>query len=259
MSRNLFDLSGRTALVTGSSRGIGLAIAAGLAEHGARVILNGRNGAAVGAAVAGLRAQGLEAAALPFDVTDPEAVGAAIAAIESGKEPGTGPLDILVNNAGIQHRGPLEDFPHDRWDDILRTNVSSVFYVSQAAARFMIARGRGRIINIASATSELARSSVAPYGAAKGAVRNLTRGMAADWARHGLQVNAIAPGYFRTPLNEALVADPAFTRWLESRTPAGRWGDLDELKGAAVFLGSDGASFVNGHTLYVDGGLTVTL
>lgn len=251
----LFDLTGKLALVTGSSQGIGFALAQGLAEHGASVVLNGRDRDKVEAAADRLRAAGHTAHALPFDVTDPSAAEAAISAIESG----IGPIDILINNAGMQHRGSLEDFPQDKWDDLLRTNISSVFYVTQPVARFMIGRGRGRIINIASAMSELARPGVTPYTATKGAIRNLTRGMAADWAKKGLQVNAIAPGYFKTPLNKALIEDKTFSAWLETRTPAGRWGDLDELKGAAVFLASDAASFVNGHTLYVDGGLTVTV
>lgn len=170
-----------------------------------------------------------------------------------------GPIDILVNNAGMQFRAPLEDFPVEKWRQLLATNVSSVFYVSQPVARHMIARGRGKIVNIASVQSELARPGIAPYTATKGAVRNLTRGMATDWARHGLQVNALAPGYFETPLNQALVDDPAFTEWLAKRTPAGRWGRVDELVGAAVFLASDASSFVNGHTLYVDGGVTASL
>lgn len=255
MTRNLFDLSGRTALVTGSSQGIGYALAEGLASHGARVVLNGRSLDKLDAAAAALTSAGHDVLAAGFDVTDPEAVRASVSRIEAE----IGPIDILVNNAGMQHRASLEDFPHDKWDDLLKTNISSVFYVAQAVARFMLERGHGRIINIASATSELARFSVAPYTAAKGAVRNLTRGMATDWAKRGLQVNAIAPGYFKTPLNRALIEDEAFTAWLTARTPAARWGELDELKGAAIFLASDAASFVNGHTLYVDGGLTVSL
>lgn len=159
----------------------------------------------------------------------------------------------------MQFRSPLDKFPHDKWDALLRTNVSSVFYVSQPVAQQMIERGGGKIINIASVQSELARPGIAPYTATKGAVKNLTRGMCIDWARHGLQINAIAPGYFKTPLNQALVDDTAFSAWLETRTPAGRWGNVSELIGAAVFLASDASSFINGHTLYVDGGITVSL
>jgi gluconate 5-dehydrogenase len=251
----LFDLTGRLALVTGASRGIGLTIARGLAEAGAAVVLNARDPVALETARAALTAAGHTAHAVPFDVTDPDAVAAAVEAIESG----IGPIEILVNNAGTQHRAPLEDFPLDAWDRIVATNLTSVFVVGQAVARRMIPRGHGKIINIASATSELARVTVAPYGATKGAVKLLTRGMAADWAHHGLQINAIGPGYFKTELNAALVADPAFTEWVVKRTPAGRWAELPELIGAAVFLASDASSFVNGHVLYVDGGLTTSM
>ena len=190
-----------------------------------------------------------------FDVTSSTAVADGVAAIEAG----TGPIDILVNNAGMQFRSPLEDFPPEQWDRLLATNVSSVFHVAQAVARHMIARRAGKIINIASVQSELARPGIAPYTATKGAVRNLTRGMCADWARHGIQINAIAPGYFKTPLNQALVDDPDFTAWLEKRTPAARWANVEELIAAAVFLAGGGSSFVNGHTLYVDGGITTCL
>lgn len=255
MSYPLFDLTGRRALVTGSGQGIGFAIAEGLAAHGASVLLNGRSAEKLGGAVKVLRDKGYSAQAAPFDVTD----GAAAAQMVTVIETETGPIDILVNNAGMQFRAPLETFPVEKWDELLRTNVSSVFHVSRAVARHMIARGRGKIINIASAQSELARPGIAPYTATKGAVRNLTRGMCADWARHGLQINAIAPGYFRTPLNQALVEDPEFSAWLEKRTPAGRWGEVGELIGAAVFLASDASSFINGHTLYVDGGITTSL
>ena len=255
MSFPLFDLSGRRALVTGSGQGIGFAIAEGLAAHGASVLLNGRSAEKLAGAVKALRDKGYSAQAAPFDVTDGAAAAQVVAVIEAE----TGPIDILVNNAGMQFRAALEDFPVEKWDELLRTNVSSVFHVSRAVARHMIARGRGKIINIASAQSELARPGIAPYTATKGAVRNLTRGMCADWARHGLQVNAIAPGYFRTPLNQALVDDAQFNAWLEKRTPAGRWGEVGELVGAAVFLASNASSFVNGHTLYVDGGITTSL
>jgi gluconate 5-dehydrogenase len=247
---SLFDLSGRRALVTGSSQGIGLALARGLAEAGASVILNGRDAEKLAAAAAQIEG----AAQLAFDVTDHAAVTDAIDAAEAD-----GPIDILVNNAGRQHRAPLEDFPAEAFADLLATNVTGVFNVAQACARHMLPRGRGKIVNIASVNAALARATIAPYTATKGAVANLTKGMAADWARHGLNCNAIAPGYMKTPLNEPLWSDPAFNEWLERRTPAGRWGASEELVGACVFLASDAASFVNGHVLYVDGGLTAAL
>ncbi|BCH35188.1 gluconate 5-dehydrogenase [Mesorhizobium sp. L-8-10] len=251
----LFDLTGSRALVTGSSQGIGLALAAGLARHGASIVLNGRDMARLAAAAERLRASGHSVDVAAFDVTDQKATEEGVARIEGE----VGPIDTLVNNAGMQFRTPLEDFPADRWEQLLKTNVSSVFYVGQAVARHMIGRGRGKIINIASVQSELARPGIAPYTATKGAVRNLTRGMCTDWAQHGLQVNAIAPGYFKTPLNQALVDNPEFSAWLEKRTPARRWGDVEELVGAAVFLAGPASSFVNGHVLYVDGGITTCL
>ncbi|RWK42453.1 SDR family oxidoreductase [Mesorhizobium sp.] len=252
---SLFDLTGLRALVTGSSQGIGLALAEGLARHGAKIVLNGRNADKVAEAAGMLAAKGFKADRAVFDVTSAEAAAKGAADIEAN----LGPIDILVNNAGMQYRAPLEDFPVDRWDELLRTNISSVFYVGQAVARHMIPRQKGKIINIASVQSELARTNIAPYTATKGAVRNLTRGMCADWAKHGLQINAIAPGYFKTPLNQALVENPEFSAWLANRTPAGRWGNVDELVGAAVFLAGPASSFVNGHTLYVDGGITTCL
>lgn len=251
----LFDLGGRTALITGSGKGIGFGLARGLAAAGARIVLNGRDVARLDAAAATLRAEGARIEVAAFDAADPVAVAEGVARIEAE----IGPLDILVNNAGMQHRAPLDEFPLQKWDEILRTNIGAAFYVGQAVARRMIPRRRGKIINIASVQSELARPGIAPYAATKGAIRQLTRGMCTDWARHGLQVNAIAPGYFRTELNQALVDDAAFSAWLATRTPAGRWGDVEELVGAAVFLASDASSFVNGHTLYVDGGITACL
>ncbi|NUS71471.1 MAG: SDR family oxidoreductase [Ensifer adhaerens] len=255
MSFPLFDLKGRRALVTGSSQGIGLALARGLAEHGAALVLNGRDRLKLDAAAAALKETGHLVDVADFDVTDAGAVKRGVDQIEQD----IGAIDILVNNAGMQFRAPLEDFPVDRFEQLLKTNVSSVFYVGQAVARHMIGRGAGKIINIASVQSELARPSIAPYTATKGAVKNLTRGMCTDWAKYGLQVNAIAPGYFKTPLNQALVDSAEFSSWLEKRTPAARWGDVEELVGAAVFLASNASSFVNGHTLYVDGGITTSL
>ena len=249
---NLFSLKGRRALVTGSSQGIGFALAKGMMEAGAQVVLNGRDTAKLEAAAAKL---GGNVQMLAFDATDHDTVRAAV----DGFEKEHGAIDILVNNAGMQHRTELENFPADAFEKLLQTNVASVFHVGQAVARHMIARRAGKIINIASVQTALARPGIAPYTATKGAVANLTKGMATDWARHGLQCNAIAPGYFDTPLNAALVADPDFTTWLEKRTPAGRWGNVDELVGACVFLASGASSFVNGHTLYVDGGITASL
>ncbi|MDW4498790.1 SDR family oxidoreductase [Sulfitobacter sp. D35] len=251
----LFDLTGRRALVTGSSMGIGLALARGLSEAGARVVLNARDAERLEQAAQGLRDAGAEVDTLVFDVTDAEAVRAQIDAFEAG----TGPIDILVNNAGMQHRTPLEEFPVEAFDRLMRTNLNSAFYVGQAVARHMIPRGAGRIINIASVQTALARPGIAPYTASKGAVANLTKGMATDWAKHGLNCNAIAPGYFDTPLNAALVADPEFSAWLEKRTPAGRWGRVEELVGACVFLASAASSFVNGQTIFVDGGITASI
>lgn len=251
MGQRLFDLGGRRALVTGSSQGIGFALAQGLAEAGAQVVLNGRDTAKLAAAAA--RIPG--AKTIAFDATDHDAVRTAIDDFEASG----GAIDILVNNAGMQHRAPLEEFPAEAFERLLQTNVASVFHVGQAVARHMIRRGRGKIINIASVQTALARPSIAPYTATKGAVGNLTKGMATDWAKHGLNCNAIAPGYFDTPLNAALVADPTFTAWLEKRTPAGRWGRVEELQGACIFLASDASSFVNGHILYVDGGITASL
>lgn len=251
MGLKLFDLTGKRALVTGSSQGIGLALAEGLAAAGAEVVLNGRDAGRLAAAAAKIPG----ARVLAFDVTDHDAVRAAVDGFESA----VGPIDILVNNAGMQHRAPLQDFPAEAFERLLQTNIASVFHVGQAVARHMIARGAGKIINIASVQSALARPTIAPYTATKGAVANLTKGMATDWARHGLNCNAIAPGYFVTPLNAALLADPEFNTWLEKRVPAGRWGQTSELQGACIFLASDAASFVNGHILYVDGGITASL
>lgn len=250
-----FRLDGRTALITGSSAGIGLAIARGLAEAGARVVLNGRTADTLQQAAAVLAAEGHDVHAQCFDVTDSAAVSAAVQDIEQR----VGPLEILVNNAGIQRRGPLADFNEADWHELMRTNLDSAFFVGQAVARCMIPRGRGRIINICSVQSELGRPGIAPYTASKGALKMLTKGMAIDWGPHGLNVNGIGPGYFKTELNAALVANPEFSDWLVQRTPSRRWGEVSELKGAAVFLASDAASFVNGHILYVDGAITASL
>jgi gluconate 5-dehydrogenase len=255
MKNNRFDLTGKTALVTGSSQGIGLAIAEGLGEAGARIVINGRDSAKLESARAELAARCVSASVAAFDVTDENAVTVAIQRIEQD----IGPIGILVNNAGMQFRTPLEDFPLEKWRELMRVNVESAFIVGKAVAKGMIARKQGKIINISSVQSELGRPTIAPYTATKGAIKMLTKGMCADWAKHGIQVNAIGPGYFKTPLNQALVDNPEFSSWLEKRTPAGRWGTTDELIGAAIFLASPASSFVNGHILYVDGGITSVL
>jgi gluconate 5-dehydrogenase len=252
---NLFSLAGRTALVTGAGRGIGFALATALARAGAHVVINGRSKPALEAAATELRAHGGAVSVAAFDVTNAAEVNAGIAAIEAN----LAPLDILVNNAGIQRRAPLEKFSDADWRELMATNVDSVYYVSKAVAPHMIARGRGKIINVGSVQCDLARPGIAPYTATKGAVKNLTKGMCADWARHGLQINALAPGYFATPLTQALKDDPAFDEWLRKRTPAGRWGKLEDLHGAVVFLASSASDFVNGQTLFVDGGMVAVV
>ncbi len=251
----LFDLSGRLALITGSSKGIGLALAGALGAAGATLVLNARDAKRLEAARAELQGRGLTVHAVPFDVTDADAVHSGVAAIEAD----IGAIDILVNNAGMQHRAPFAEFPIDAWRKLTATNLDSVFYVGRAVAQRMIERRRGKIINICSVQSELGRPGIAPYAATKGAVKMLTKGMAIDLGRHGIQVNGLGPGYFKTELNQALVADPTFSAWLTGRTPAGRWGEVDELGGAAIFLASDASSFVSGHILYVDGGITASL
>ncbi len=255
MPSGLFDLTGRVALVTGSSRGIGYTLARGLAQHGAHVVLNARREDVLEAAVATLRAEGLQVDGRLFDVTDQDAVEAAVAAIEAE----LGPIAILVNNAGIQQRAPLHEFPRDGWERIIETNLTSVYLVGSAVARRMIPRGRGRIINICSLTSELGRRTIAPYAASKGGVKMLTRGMCADWGAHGIRVNGLAPGYIVTEMNRALMDDPEFDAWVRRRTPVGRWGEPDELIGAAVFLASDASDFVNGQVLVVDGGFSAVI
>lgn len=251
----LFDLSGRIALVTGSSGGIGLALARGLGQAGAAVVLNGREPGKLALAAERLRREGLPVHEMAFDVTDSSAVKPAIDRIENE----IGPIDILINNAGMQFRAPLEDYPEDAWHALLKTNVDSVFYVGQAVAKRMIPRGQGKIINICSVQSELGRPSIAPYEATIGAVKMLTKGMAIDWGKYGLQVNGIGPGYFKTELNQALVEDKTFSDWLIGRTPSRRWGELEDLVGAAIFLASDASKFVNGQIIYVDGGVTASL
>ncbi|ALA19018.1 MULTISPECIES: SDR family oxidoreductase [unclassified Chelatococcus] len=256
MSTQLFSLAGRTALVTGSSRGLGFAIARGLAEAGAAVVLNGTEAGRTERAAAELSGAGHSTRALAFDVTDDAAVAAAFEALD---REGVA-VDILVNNAGIQFRKPMVELDVADWRRVIETNLTSAFLVGRAAARRMIARGGGgKVINIGSLTSEVARATVAPYTAAKGGIKLLTRSMAAEWAEHGIQANAIGPGYMLTDMNQALIDNREFDAWVRSRTPARRWGRPEELIGAAVFLASQASDYVNGQIIYVDGGMLAVL
>lgn len=255
MSLDLFSLAGRRALVSGSGRGIGLTIARGLARAGASVVLNDLDEERLTAAVADLAGEGLDARGEVFDVTDPAAIDAAVERIERT----AGPVDILVNNAGIQLRRPIADWSPADWHRVIDTDLTSAWLMSRAFGLRMVERGRGKIINICSVQSDLGRASIVPYTAAKGGLRMLTRGLCAEWAGSGLQVNGIAPGYFDTELTSALVDDPAFDAWLRARTPAGRWGNPEELVGSAIFLASGASDYVNGQLLFVDGGLTAVV
>lgn len=252
----LFDVEDRLALVTGSSRGLGRALALTLADAGARVVVHGRDAEALEAVRAEASSRsGREAVSVRFDVTDVAAVRAGLEELIAVH----GVPDILVNNAGLQRRAPFETFDPEDWDALVASNLDSVFYVSRHVVPGMVARGSGKIVNIASVQSMLARETIAPYSATKGAVAQLTKGMAADLARHGIQVNAISPGYFATEMNRALVEDEAFSSWLVARTPARRWGSFEELSGALLFLTSEASSFVSGQNLFVDGGMTAVV
>ena len=256
MSHPLFDLSGRTALVTGSSRGLGHAIAEGFAQAGARLVLNGVDAARLAQSVAALRAKGHDVVEAAFDVTDEAAIQASFARLDDAGVA----IDILVNNAGIQLRKPLVDFTLDEWNKVINTNLSSAFMVGREAARRMIKRARGgKVINVGSLTSEAARATVGPYTTAKGGIKMLTRAMAAEWAEHGIQANAIGPGYMATEMNTTLMENPAFDAWVKARTPARRWGRPDELAGTAIFLASSASDYVNGQIIYVDGGMLAVL
>lgn len=252
---DLFSLAGKNVLITGSAQGIGYLLATGLGKYGAQIIVNDINQEKANAAVDKLRAADIRAVTAPFNVTQKTEIDTAIAGIEEQ----VGPIDVLVNNAGIQRRHPFNEFPEQEWNDVIAVNQTAVFLVSQAVTRRMVERKAGKVINICSMQSELGRDTITPYAASKGAVKMLTRGMCVELARHNIQVNGIAPGYFKTEMTKALVDNREFTDWLCKRTPAARWGNPEELIGAAVFLSSKASDFVNGHLLFVDGGMLVAV
>jgi gluconate 5-dehydrogenase len=255
MSTSLFNLSGKTALITGSSRGLGRAMAEGLAAAGASVIINGTAAARVTEAVAAMKAAGMNATGSVFNVTDEPAIKAAFEQFDAA---GTA-IDILVNNAGIQFRKPMIELETADWQRVIDTNLTSAFVLGREAAKRMIPRGHGKIINIGSLMSGLGRATVAPYTAAKGGIKSLTQAMTAEWAGLGIQANAIGPGYMITEMNQALIDNPAFDTWVKARTPSKRWGKPEELVGAAIFLASPASDYINGQIIYVDGGMTAVI
>jgi gluconate 5-dehydrogenase len=256
MTKKLFDLTGKTALITGSARGLGNGYARGLADAGAKVVLNDLNADPLKDAVDNLRTDGFDAEGVCFDVSKEASV---VAAFEDMDARGLA-IDILINNAGIQHRQPMVELAAADWQRVIDTNLTSAFLVGREAAKRMIKRGNGgKIINIGSLTSELARATVAPYTTAKGGIKMLTKAMTAEWAEHGIQVNAIGPGYMLTEMTRPLADDPKFDGWVKGRTPARRWGLPQDLIGTAVFLASSASDYVNGQIIYVDGGMISVL
>lgn len=252
---NIFDLSGKRALVTGSARGLGYVFAKGLAQAGAKIVLNDLNEELLKEAVAAMKEEGIDAEYSVFDITDEKIVNEKVTEIEKK----IGQIDILVNNAGMQSRNPMEDFDVSIWRKMMEVNLTGAFIVSQAVGRHMIPRKKGKIVNICSLLSEFGRETIVPYTASKGGIKMLTKGIAVDWAKHNIQANGIGPGYFATKMNTALVEDEVFSGWLCKRTPAGRWGEPEEMIGTLVFLASDASDFVTGQIIYVDGGITASL
>lgn len=255
MTKNLFDLTGKVALVTGGTQGLGYAIAKGLARHGATLAISARNPEKLEEALEKLKKSGIDAYGYLFDVTDTEEIIIGTDALEYE----LGRIDILVNNAGVNKRHPMEDFPEDDWNEVIDTNLNSIYKVSKQVSLGMIERQSGKIINICSLMSEVARNSISAYTAAKGGVKMLTKAMATEWAKYNIQVNGIGPGYFETEMTDTLKKDEKFNNWLMERTPAGRWGKPDELVGTAVYLASEASNFVNGQIVYVDGGILATI
>lgn len=248
--KNLFDVKNKIVLITGSTRGIGYSLAEGFAEAGSVVIVNGTTNESVKKAVTGLKSGGLKVHGIPFDVTRKTDIEKSVDKIEKH----IGPIDILINNAGIHQRAPLEEMSPESWNRVIEVNLNAVFIVSQIVARYMIQRKKGRIIHISSINAEAARPTIANYCAAKGGLKMLAKAMATEWGKYNILTNAIGPGYFQTALTKPLADDPGFDSWVRSEVPLKRWGNVEELTGAAIFLASEASSYVNGHTLYVDGG-----
>lgn len=251
----LFDLTKKRALITGSSRGLGLEIAKGLAQAGADIVLNSRDGRALGLAAEQIADIGVNVTALAFDVTNQDSIAEAIDHAESR----IGPIDILINNAGMLHRSPLEEFSNDKFDQLMTTNVSSAFYVTRAVMPHMIARKSGKVINMSSISATRGRPNNTPYAVSKAAITSMTHNMSAEWARHGININAIAPGFIAGGMNEENVKNPEYTKWVTTHTPMGRWGQPEELVGAAIFLASPASNFITGHVLAVDGGVATSM
>ncbi len=251
----LFNIQGKKILITGSTRGLGYVLAEGLAKEGASVIINGRSQEKVDAAAGSLIKRGLKVSGSAFDITNAGEVEQQINEIEKK----LGPIDVLVNNAGVQHRAPLEEFRLEDWNNVLNTNLTGAFIVSREAVKGMIKRKSGKIINICSLQSELGRPTIAPYAAAKGGLKMLTRAMATEWAKHNIQVNGIGPGYFKTDMTKPLYENPEFDAWLCKRTPANRWGNPEELIGTVIYFSTKASSFINGQLIFVDGGITASI
>jgi gluconate 5-dehydrogenase len=255
MIQELFSVEGTIVLITGSYQGLGLVLARGLGQAGATIVLNGRSQEKLDRVLRQLSGEGLKVYGYAFDVTNSVQIQDTIPKIERE----VGPIDILVNNAGVQRRAPLEQMEEAAWREIIETNLTGMFLVTKQVVQGMISRNAGKIINIGSLQCEISRNTIGPYSASKGGVRMLTKGMATDWGKYNIQVNAIGPGYFLSEMTQPLADNPEFDSWLKARTPMGRWGDQRELIGAAIFLASQASSFVNGHILYVDGGILATI
>lgn len=252
---NLFDIKGKSVLITGASQGIGYALAQGFARAGAKVYLNARNGEKLKRALNSLNAENLEATGLQFDVTNSQQIDDAMGSLVDK----SGRLDVVINNAGIIKRHKMEDYPESDWEEVINTDLTAPFIIGKKAARYMISQRQGKIINICSLMSEIGRDTVGAYTAAKGGLKMLTKNMASEWGRYNIQVNGIGPGYIATPINEEYRAPGnPLNRYILSRTPAGRWGTPEDLTGAAIFLASSASDYVNGHILYVDGGVLAT-